>query len=89
MAKSIYLAGWFLVGCIGSSIIAWFGLLHPTTSRLAIAMYALLLDCWVLCWLADDAIIPYVKAHQINYYAALIGFACAVVLGGAATWLTF
>ena len=31
----------------------------------------------------------YVKAHQINYYAALIAVGCAVVLGGIATWLTF
>jgi membrane protease YdiL (CAAX protease family) len=90
MAKSVYLAGWFLAGCIGSSLVAWFGLLHPTnTSRLAIAVYSLFTVAWVICWLADDAIAPYIRTHQINYYAALIGFAGAIALGGVATWLTF
>ncbi|NJR72966.1 MAG: hypothetical protein HC773_03225 [Scytonema sp. CRU_2_7] len=88
MAKALYLAGLFLVGCIASSLLAWFGTLHPGNLRIAIALYALMIVIWGLCWLLDDAIAPYFKVPHLNYYAFLIGFGVAVVLGSVATWLT-
>lgn len=88
MAKALFLVGCFMTGCIASSLISWFGSLHPGCLRVAIALYALLVVAWVLCWLADDAIAPFFKMRDINYYACLIGFAVACVLGSIALWLS-
>ena len=95
MAKALYLAGLFLVGCIASSLLAWFGALHPGNLRIAmatpaagIALYALVTTAWGLCWLLDDAIAPWFKVPHLNYYAFLVGFGVAVVLGSVAAWLT-
>jgi hypothetical protein len=60
-----------------------------------IALYALVTTAWGLCWLLDDAmatpaagIAPWFKVPHLNYYAFLVGFGVAVVLGSVAAWLT-
>ncbi|MEM9922524.1 MAG: hypothetical protein AAF915_02000 [Cyanobacteria bacterium P01_D01_bin.50] len=89
MSKALYITGWFLAGCSASGIVAWFGALHPpNTMRISIALYSLVTVVWVLCWVADDAIAPFVKALPINYYAALIAFAASILLGSVSVWLT-
>lgn len=88
VAKALYLTGLFLVGCSASSLVAWFGTLHPNCSRIAMAFYGLIACVWVMCWLCDDSVAPYFKSTNLNFYACLIGFAVAVLLGGIATWLT-
>lgn len=88
MAKALYLCGLFLMGCIASSLVAWFGSLHPGNKRVAIALYTLVLIAWGLCWLLDDALAPWFKVPHLNYYGFLVGFGVSVVLGSVATWLT-
>lgn len=88
VAKALYLIGLFLVGCSASSLLSWLGSLHPNMFRVVMSAYGLLASVWCICWLCDDAIAPYFKAKNLNFYACLIGFAVAVFLGGMVTWLT-
>ena len=88
MAKVLYLSGWFMLGCSASSLVSWFGALHPGAFKIAIAFYSLVGVAWILCWLGDDAISSWLKVPHLNYYAGLIGFAISVLLGGTAIWLT-
>ena len=41
MAKVLYLSGWFMLGCSASSLVSWFGSLHPGAFKIAIAFYSL------------------------------------------------
>lgn len=88
MAKALLLTGWFMVGCIASSLIAWFGSLHSGTFRVAFCFYILIAGVWAICWLADDAIAPFFRAQAVNYYSCLIAFAVAALIGGIALWLS-
>lgn len=87
MAKVIHLSSWFLLGCIASSTVAWLGAVHPALQRCAIAIYIFMLAVWVLSWLADDAISPYLKLSQSDYYGVLIALGIALVIGGLLQWL--
>jgi hypothetical protein len=88
VAKALYLAGLFLVGCSTSSLLSWFGGLHPGNFRVVASAYGLLAAVWCVCWLCDDAVAPYFKSTNLNFYACLIGSAVAVTMGGVITWLT-
>lgn len=88
VAKALYLVGLFLIGCSASSLLAWLGTLHPNMIRVVVSAYVLVTAAWGVCWLCDDAIAPYFKARNLNFYACLIGFATAIVIGGVVTWLT-
>jgi hypothetical protein len=88
ISKALYLIGLFLVGCSASSLLAWLGTLHPNMFRVIGAAYGLIAAAWGVCWLCDDAIAPYFKAKNLNFYACLISFAVAIAIGGLCTWLT-
>jgi fucose 4-O-acetylase-like acetyltransferase len=81
------MATWFLVGCITSSAIAWFGSVHPSFRVIPVALYILLFAVWVICWLVDDAVYPYLKLSQKDYYGLLIAVGVAIALGGLLQWL--
>lgn len=88
VSKALYLTGLFLVGCSASSLLSWLGTLHPNMVRVIASAYVLFAAAWAICWLCDDAIAPYFRAKNLNFYACLIGFAVSVVIGGIVTWLT-
>ena len=87
MAKAIHLGAWFLLGCIASSFIAWLGALHPALTRVMWVIYIMSLALLAVALLTDDAVRPFLKLSEHDYYALLIAIAFSIVLGGALSWL--
>ncbi|MEH2456392.1 hypothetical protein [Nostoc sp.] len=87
MAKAVHLGAWFLSGCIASSSVAWLGALHPALFRVMWVIY--IMSCAALCLalLTDDAVRPFLKLSQHDYYALLIAIPVSIVLGGMLSWL--
>lgn len=87
MARAVHLGSWFLVGCIASSFNAWLGALHPALFRVMWIIYIICAATVVLALLTDDAVRPFLKLSERDYYALLIAIAFSIVLGGALQWL--
>lgn len=87
MAKAVHLGAWFLLGCIASSFVAWLGALHPALFRVMWVIYIMSCAALVLALLTDDAVRPFLKLSETDYYALLIAIAVSIVLGGLVTWL--
>lgn len=76
------------MGCITSSLVSWLMSLHPALVTPGIALYFLVFGSWAIAWVADDAVIKFLRIDPLDYSAILIGLAVAVLLGGIVTWLT-
>jgi FtsH-binding integral membrane protein len=87
MAKAVHLGTWFLLGCIASSAVAWLGALHPALTRVMWIIYILCGAALVVALLTDDAVRPFLKLSEPDYYALLIAIAFSIVLGGVIQWL--
>ncbi|MBW4556398.1 MAG: hypothetical protein KME59_10740 [Trichormus sp. ATA11-4-KO1] len=87
MAKAVHLGAWFLTGCIASSCVSWLGALHPALFRVMWVVYIVASAALVLALVTDDAIRPFIKLTEPDYYAMLIAIAAAIFLGGVLTWL--
>lgn len=87
MAKAVHLGAWFLLGCIASSFVAWLGALHPALFRVMWVIYIMSCAALVLALLMDDAVRPFLKLSEPDYYALLIAIAVSIILGGLVTWL--
>lgn len=87
MAKAVHLGAWFLLGCIASSSVAWLGALHPALCRVMWVIYIMSFVALVLILLTDDAVRPFLKLSQHDYYALLIAISVSIVLGGMLAWL--
>lgn len=87
MSKVMYLFSCFLLGCITSSFVAYLPLMHSALTKVSVSIYIVLFAMWALCWLADDAIAPYLKLKMPDYYAMLIAVGIALLTGGLMQWL--
>ncbi len=87
MDKAVHLGAWFLLGCIASSFVAWLGALHPALFRVMWVVYIMSFAGLVLALVTDDAVRPFLKLSEPDYYALLIAIASAIVLGGMLSWL--
>lgn len=87
MAKAVHLGAWFLLGCIASSSVAWLGALHPALFRVMWVIYIMCAATLVVALLTDDAVRPFLKLSEPDYYALLIAIAFSIVLGGMLSWL--
>jgi hypothetical protein len=87
MVKAVHLGAWFLLGCIASSSVAWLGALHPALFRVMWVIYIMSAAALVVALLTDDAVRPFLKLSEHDYYALLIAIAFSIVLGGVIQWL--
>ena len=87
MAKAVHLGAWFLLGCIASSLVAWLGTLHPALLRVSLVVYIFCFVAWGVSLLADDAIRPFLKLSESDYYALVFAIIISVFFGGVTTWL--
>ncbi|MBD2411186.1 hypothetical protein FACHB389_06780 [Nostoc calcicola FACHB-389] len=87
MDKAVHLGAWFLLGCIASSFVAWLGALHPALFRVMWVIYIMSFAALALALVTDDAVRPFLKLSEPDYYALLIAIASAIVLGGMLSWL--
>ncbi|GAX46406.1 hypothetical protein NIES4075_74300 [Tolypothrix sp. NIES-4075] len=87
MAKAVHLGAWFLCGCIASSFIAWLGALHPALFRVMWIVYIVAAFLLVLALFTDDAVRPFFKLSEPDYYALLMAIGGSLLLGGILSWL--
>jgi hypothetical protein len=81
MMRAMYLANYFVAGCIASSFLGWVASLHPTSFRaiafLAVAAFIL----WGLCWLLDFSVSTWLKISVSNLQALLLASLASIAIG--------
>jgi len=67
--KAMYLANYFIAGCIASSFLGWVASLHPMAFRAITFLTATAFILWGLCWLLDLSVSTWLKISVINLQA--------------------
>jgi hypothetical protein len=81
--RAMYLANYFVAGCIASSFLGWVASLHPTSFRAIAFLAAATFIIWGLCWLLDFSVSGWLKISVQNLQALLLaGLAMALIGAG-------
>jgi hypothetical protein len=81
--KAMYLANYFVAGCIASSLLGWIASLHPMAFRAIAFLAAAAFIVWGLCWLLDFSVSSLLKISVPNLQTFLLaGLATAVIGAG-------
>ena len=79
--RAMYLAHYFLSGCIASSFLGWIASLHPMATRAIAFLAAAAFIIWGLCWLLDFSVSSWLKISVNNLQALLLAGVTAIVIG--------
>jgi len=79
--RAMYLANYFVAGCIASSFLGWIASLHPTSFRAIAFLAAAAFVIWGLCWLLDYSVSNLLKITVSSLQAFLLGVLAAVAIG--------
>ena len=78
--KAMYLANYFIAGCIASSLLGWIASLHPTAFRAIAFLATAIFILWGLCWLLDFSVSSVLKISVQNLQALLmVGLAVSII----------
>jgi hypothetical protein len=77
----MYLANYFVAGCIASSFLGWVASLHPTSFRAIAFLTAAAFIVWGLCWLLDFSVSGWLKISVNNLQALLLASLASVAVG--------
>ena len=80
--KAMYLANYFVAGCIASSLLGWIASLHPMSQRAIAFLAAGSFILWGLCWLLDFSVSGWLKISVQNLQALLLAILGMVLIGG-------
>jgi len=80
--RAVYLANYFVAGCIASSLLGWVASLHPTSFRAIAFLAAAAFVVWGLCWLLDFSVSGWLKISVSNLQALLLATLAAAIIGG-------
>ena len=79
--RAMYLANYFIAGCIASSLLGWIASLHQRAFRaiafLAVATFIL----WGLCWLLDFSVSSWLKISVQSLQAFLLAGMASIAIG--------
>jgi hypothetical protein len=81
MMRAMYLANYFVAGCIASSFLGWVASLHPTSFRAIAFLAAAAFIVWGLCWLLDFSVSGWLKISVNNLQALLLASLAAITIG--------
>jgi hypothetical protein len=79
--RAMYLANYFVAGCIASSFLGWIASLHPTSFRAMAFLAAAAFVIWGLCWLLDYSVSNLLKITVSSLQAFLLAVLAAIVIG--------
>jgi hypothetical protein len=79
--RAMYLANYFVAGCIASSFLGWVASLHLTATRAIAFLAAATFILWGLCWLLDFSVSGLLKISVSNLQALLLSSLAASVIG--------
>jgi hypothetical protein len=77
----MYLANYFVAGCIASSFLGWVASLHPTSFRAITFLAAAALVIWGLCWVLDYSVSNLLKISVSSLQAFLLAGLAAIAIG--------
>jgi hypothetical protein len=79
----MYLANYFVAGCIASSFLGWVASLHLMATRAIAFLAAAIFILWGLCWLLDFSVSGWLKISVQNLQVLLLaGLAMALIGAG-------
>ena len=79
--RAMYLANYFVAGCIASSFLGWVASLHPTSFRAIAFLAAAAFIVWGLCWLLDFSVSSLLKISVSSLQAFLLAVLVAITIG--------
>jgi hypothetical protein len=79
--RAMYLANYFVAGCIASSFLGWVASLHPMPFRAIAFLAATAFILWGLCWLLDFSVSGWLKISVSNLQALLLAALAASAIG--------
>ena len=79
--RAMYLANYFVAGCIASSFLGWVANLHPMAARAIAFLAAATFILWGLCWLLDFSVSGWLKISVTNLQALLLAGLASVAVG--------
>ena len=79
--RAMYLANYFVAGCIAFSLLGWVASLHPITFRVIAFLTAASFICWGLCWLLDFSVSGWLKISVQNLQAVLLAVLAMAIVG--------
>jgi hypothetical protein len=79
--RAMYLANYFVAGCIASSFLGWVASLHPTSFRAIAFLTAAAFIVWGLCWLLDFSVSSLLKISVSSLQAFLLAVLVAIAIG--------
>ena len=78
--RAMYLANYFVAGCIASSFLGWVASLHPMATRAIAFLAAAAFILWGLCWLLDFSVSDWLKISISNLQALLLAALAATAI---------
>jgi len=79
--RAMYLANYFVAGCIASSFLGWVASLHPMTFRAVLCLLAAIAIAWGLGWLLDFSLSKLLNISVADLQALLIGGLAMLLIG--------
>jgi len=79
--RAMYLANYFVAGCIAFSLLGWVASLHPITFRAVLCLLAAIAIAWCLSWLLDFSLSKLLKISVADLQALLISGLGMVLIG--------
>jgi hypothetical protein len=79
--RAMYLANYFVAGCIASSFLGWIASLHPMAFRAVVCLLAALALGWVLSWLLDFSLSKLLNISVADLQALLIAGFVMLLIG--------
>jgi len=79
--RAMYLANYFVAGCIAFSLLGWVASLHPMAFRAIAFLAAASFILWGLCWLLDFSVSGWLKISVHNLQALLLAGLASIAIG--------
>ena len=79
--RAMYLANYFVAGCIASSLLGWVASLHPMAFRAIAFLAAAAFILWGLCWLLDFSVSGWLKISVRSLQALLLAVLAMGIIG--------
>jgi len=79
--RAMYLANYFVAGCIASSFLGWIASLHLMAFRAVLCLLAAIAIGWILNWLLDFSLSKLLKISVADLQALLISGLAMLLIG--------
>ena len=79
--RAVYLANYFVAGCIAFSLLGWIASLHPHAFRAVLCLLAATASIWCLSWLLDFSLSSALKISVSDLQAYLIAAGAMFLVG--------